>query len=101
MSTKVYFILSGTVHICDTELKMTYGKLEKGAIFGDISLMMQQPNKYSYVFSQNQDDNLFMVSVDSLRFVDMCAKDQLARSILHTRTNMKNVYFESYKKLIL
>lgn len=72
MSDKVYLIISGTVHIMDKSGMLKYGELSDGSCFGDISLVLSQPNEFSYVFNERDDKNLFMLEIDSLDFLEVC-----------------------------
>ena len=55
MSKKVCFIISGTVHIMDKNTKYEYGVLNEGSYFGDISLLLNEPNQFCYVFNERDD----------------------------------------------
>jgi hypothetical protein len=47
-SNKIYFILSGQIHIMDRRGLFDYGVLGEGSYFGDISALLDEPNEYSY-----------------------------------------------------
>lgn len=101
MSTMVHFILQGTVYITDKTKKFVYGKLEKGSCFGDISLLTNEPNKFSYIFNEIDDQNLYLLSIDSLQFMNICQNEPLSLDTMTERAISKNITFESYKKLVI
>jgi len=51
ISKKVYFILSGQVHIMDCKGHYNYGTLGVGSLFGEISLMTNEPNEFGYFYN--------------------------------------------------
>ena len=50
MSEKVYFIISGQIHIMNKEGLYEYGILQDGSYFGDISLLLNEENDYSFQY---------------------------------------------------
>lgn len=48
MSKEVSLILKGSVYIMNKECTYDYGKLEEGSFFGEISILMDIPNNFSY-----------------------------------------------------
>lgn len=53
-SKNLYLILSGTVHIMDQAGLYNYGIIQTGSYFGDVSILTQRPNKYSYMYDPHQ-----------------------------------------------
>ena len=51
MSNKVYFLISGLVHIMDKNGLYEYGIIHEGSYFGEISLLLDEPNEYSYCYN--------------------------------------------------
>lgn len=49
MSTEMNLIIKGTIHLMNKECIYDYGNLEEGSYFGDISILLNQPNNISYV----------------------------------------------------
>jgi len=43
-SEKIYFILSGEIYIMSQDGRFDYGVLTEGSYFGDISVLLKQPN---------------------------------------------------------
>lgn len=50
ISSKVYFILYGQIHVMSECGLIDYGKLSEGSIFGDISLLLNETNQFSYYY---------------------------------------------------
>lgn len=48
-SKHVFFIVSGKVHIMNSDSMIEYGVLNEGSYFGDISVLLDEPNQYSYI----------------------------------------------------
>jgi len=55
MSDKVYFILSGQIHIMSEDGQFDYGTLNEGSVFGDISILLDEANQHSYFFDPYQE----------------------------------------------
>lgn len=55
MSDKVYFILSGQIHIMSEHGQFDYGTLNEGSVFGDISILLDEANQHSYFFDPYQE----------------------------------------------
>ena len=66
MFSKVLFILSGSVHIMNKTCMYEYGILHKGCVIGDISLLMNEANSFSYFFNQKQNKPLILLQIPSL-----------------------------------
>lgn len=81
-STKVFFILTGKVFVTDKTNKIVYATLGPGSCFGDISILLNQPNKYNYLFNEWRNQDLNYLSVDSLEFLRLVTKYQMTRKIL-------------------
>ena len=50
-SDRVYFLMSGLIHIMDKNGLYEYGIIHEGSYFGDISVIFDEPNEYSYCFN--------------------------------------------------
>ena len=101
MSKRVYFILSGTVHIMNKEGLYEYGTLSEGSYFGDISILTRQPNNYSYFFNSKGEKHLFLLSLDNLAFISICDNFKYSKEILLQRAIKKSQIFETYKMVTL
>jgi hypothetical protein len=49
MSKEVNLIIKGRVYIMNKECQYDYGTLEEGSFFGEISILLDIPNNFSYV----------------------------------------------------
>lgn len=65
MSTRVIFILCGRIYFTDETNRYAFGSLGPGSCFGDISLLLNLPNKFNYLFNEYSDQHLFFLSIDS------------------------------------
>ena len=52
VSKNVYFIIDGSVTIMNKQGVYDYSSLEEGSYFGDISLLLNEPNKFSYFWNE-------------------------------------------------
>jgi len=50
-SQNVHFIVSGDVYLMNKECAYEYAILTKGSYFGDISILLNQPNIYTYAYN--------------------------------------------------
>ena len=48
MSESLYFIISGNIHIMNKSGMIRYGTLSEGSYFGDLSILRNEPNEFSY-----------------------------------------------------
>ena len=65
MSDNVYFLISGIVSITDKSGLYEYGLIHKGGYFGDISILLDEPNEYSYCFNPFQDKPIQMLAISA------------------------------------
>lgn len=72
MSDKVYFLISGLVHIMDKNGLYEYGIIHEGSYFGDISLLLDEPNEYSYCYNPFQDRPIQFLELDASVFKQIC-----------------------------
>lgn len=98
-STKVFFILHGKVFITDKTNKIVYATLGRGSCFGDISVLLDQPNKYNYLFNEWVQNDLFYLSVDSVEFQILCEKYPMTKKILVQRAIEKDIHLQAYKRM--
>ena len=49
MSKSVNFVIKGCVYIMNKECTYEYGQISEGSYFGDISILLREPNSFSYV----------------------------------------------------
>jgi hypothetical protein len=70
-----------------------YGDLCDGACFGEISLLCNTPNEYSYFFNERDNKNLFLLEIDSLDFLELCDEYQMSKEIFKNRAYKKSSMF--------
>lgn len=63
LSTKVRFILSGQIHVMDKYGMYDYGVVSEGSYFGDISVLMQEPAEFSYMYNPFSGKPLMMLTL--------------------------------------
>ena len=56
-----------------------YGLLEKGSYFGDISVLLNEPNQFSYTFNLKQAKNLLLLSIPAAEFLEICEEYSFSR----------------------
>lgn len=79
-SSKVFFILSGQIHIMSKDGFCDYGILYEGSYFGDISVLLNQPNQFSYFYNPFQENGpnkmmpraIRLLSIDKDVFKEVC-----------------------------
>lgn len=77
-SDKVHFILSGQIHIMSKDGTFQYGTLFEGSYFGDISILLDEPNQFSYYFDPFAKRPVLMISIARNNFLDICKKHPIA-----------------------
>ena len=88
MSKYVHFIIKGQVHIMDKNCLSTFGILETGSYFGDISVFLNQPNKFSFCYDVDDeidellDKSLYLLSVPIKDFIDICDRNPVSRDVM-------------------
>lgn len=58
-----------------------YGLLQKGSYFGDISLMQDMPNTFSYMFNPHGNHSLVLFSVEANKFMDIINHHPLGKEV--------------------
>jgi len=86
----VYFIISGQIHIMDKEGIYEYGILSDGSYFGDISLLLDQDEEFSYFYNPQTPKPITMLTIKADKFIEICNKYPLSKDVMLKRTNEKN-----------
>ena len=80
-----------------------YGTLTKGSYFGDISIALDEPSEFSFLYDPNYGDakplSLFKVDCDTFR--EILDKFPLEKENWMTRARQRKGYFQSYKSITL
>lgn len=102
ISGHVYFIVAGQVHLMDSIGMYDYGILKKGSYFGDISILLDKPNEFSYWYDPNiKEKPLLMFRIERDIFKRIIDKYPLEKDLFQERAKKKDEYFNSYKALSL
>ena len=51
MSKRVHFIISGQIYLMNREGMYEYGVIHEGSYFGEISLLLDEENEFSYHYN--------------------------------------------------
>ena len=81
VSNNVFFILSGQIHIMSKDGQYKYCTLSEGSYFGEISLLLDEPNEYSYYFNPN-DKSVNLLAINGLSFLKVCENHLLSKELL-------------------
>jgi len=49
-----------------------YGMLSEGSYFGDISLLLKQPEEFSYFYNPYHEKPIMMLAINSAKFLEIC-----------------------------
>jgi hypothetical protein len=72
MSQKVFFIVQGQVEVMNKSCQFKFCTLEEGSVFGDISLLLNIPNYFSYFFNPLKSKTLILLEILQKDFVSIC-----------------------------
>ena len=100
-SVKIYFILSGHIHIMNKNGLFDYGRLEEGSYFGDISTLQNELNEYSYFSNPHIDKSVQLLSIDSEKFLKICEKYQFSKEMMKEKANRRKLKFNSFRTTTL
>jgi hypothetical protein len=81
MSQSFHLILKGKVNIMDRSGVHEYGVLLQGGCFGDISLLLNKVNEYSYFYDNHTAEAIQLLTIDAEKFLELTEKFPLAKSI--------------------
>ena len=100
-STNIYLILSGKVHIMDPSGMIEYGILYEGSYFGDISLLNDEPNYFSYFSDPYSIRPLELLEIDGKCFLELLDSYYLGKKEFMLRLKVREKLFNSYKTICL
>lgn len=102
-STHVHFIQSGKVYICDPMGLYQYGVMRKGSYFGDISIMLDRPNVFSYMYNPFTTESIPLMTyqIEKSKFLSIINQYPFDKEMWIKRANRRLDLFESYKSLTL
>lgn len=97
----LFLILSGHIYIMDSTGMYGYGILKSGSYFGDISILLNQPNCYSYFYNPFSEKPLQLLKIKRKDFLYICSRYPVEHEIWKQRAQKREELFESYKTLNL
>jgi CRP-like cAMP-binding protein len=88
-SKKIYFILSGNIHIMNCNGLYEYGILSDGSYFGDISLLLDQNEEFSYFYNPKTKKPITMLTIEDDKFLEICGKYPISKEALMKKSMEK------------
>ena len=82
MSKYVNFIIKGRVYIMNKECAYEFGSITEGSYFGDISILLREPNSFSYVSNDYETTPLQLLRIESNTFMNICDNYPCSREVL-------------------
>ena len=101
MSKRVHFIISGQIYLMNREGMYEYGIIHEGSYFGDLSLLLNYQNEFSYHYNPFSGKPVQMLSIAGDVFLGICNKYPLSKEIFMKRALKKKVVFQDYKNMTL
>jgi CRP-like cAMP-binding protein len=101
VSKFVHFIIKGQIYIMNKQGLYEYGTLGAGSYFGDISVLQDKPNTFSYFYNPQGDSHVILLSVKREAFREIIDTHPLAKDILTRNAEKRLLIFEEYKSLVL
>jgi len=71
VAQNVYFIISGEIHLMNKDGLYDYGMLGEGSYFGDISLLLDQPEEFTYLYNPYHEKPIMMLAINSSKFLEI------------------------------
>ena len=78
-----------------------YGIVEQNSYFGEISVLLNEPAEFSYMFNPYSGRPLLMLSLTSEEFLDICNKFPAVKEKLTSRAHQRKEFFRNYKTIVL
>lgn len=100
-SQKVYFLMSGLIHIMDKHGLYEYGLIHEGSYFGDISVIFDEPNEYSYCYNPYAGRSVQFLSIDAQEFLNICKSHPCSFEVMLERAWNKKLIYQNYKIITL
>lgn len=85
----------------NNECTYEYGILSKGSYFGDISILLNNPNFYSYAYNDLQPIPLQLLSISSENFLSICDQFSFSKDVMTLKAKKREEKFNNYKTLKL
>ena len=99
----IHFIINGKVHMMDHAGMYDYGIIQKGSYFGDVSVILQKPNEFSYLYDPNYGEAkpLYLFRIPAKTFMSLLDRYPLEKENWIERAKKRQDFFQSYKALTL
>ena len=97
MSESFHLILKGKVNVMDRSGVHEYGVLSPGGCFGDISLLLNKPNEFSYFYDNHTTEAIQLLTIDAQKFLELTEKFPLSKMIFVNRAKERNENFRNFK----
>lgn len=85
--------MSGLIHIMDKLGLYEYGLIHEGSYFGEISVLFDEPNEYSYCFDPYADKSVQFLSIEAADFVEICKEHPCSFEVMLDRAWNKKIIF--------
>lgn len=82
----------------DKEGMYDYGVIGKGGYFGDISILLEKPNAFSYMYDPDESrEPLMLYKIDKVDILSIFSKYPLEKKIFMERAKKRMEFFDNYK----
>ena len=78
-----------------------YGIVSAGSYFGEISVLLDEPAEFSYMFNPHCGKPLMMLTLTSKEFMDIVEKFPEVKEQLTARAIQRKEFFRNYKTITL
>jgi hypothetical protein len=78
-----------------------YGLIQEGSYFGDISAMLNTQNEFSYLYNPNSDKPLLLLTIPTLKFLEIVNKFPAVKETLTMRAKKRIITFRNFKQIAL
>lgn len=74
-----------------------YGVLNEGSYFGDISLLLNEANEFSYYYNPYSEKAINLLQIDGDVFMKICENNPVCHEILLNRAQKRKRTFKNFK----
>lgn len=78
-----------------------YGTLLEGSYFGDISILLNEPNQFSYYYDPFTKKPVLMLSIDKVKFLEICDQHPIPHENLILKAKERQKLFGNYRLINL
>lgn len=76
-----------------------YGTLLEGSYFGDISILLNEPNQFSYYYDPFMARPVILLSIEKAVFKSICSYHTIPHEILRQKAEERQKLFVNYKMI--